>query len=425
MKSRWLWTLGALALLAAGGLAWQQLRPPALDAVTVQTAPLVRTLQFSARVATLSRVNVGSTITGRVARVLVDEGAQVDRGALLLQLETEELAAALAQARAAETQARARLTGLRSTGRSAAQAQLAQVQATVTASEAELERTRQLVARDFVSAARLDDVQRAVDVARAQRAGAQAQVRAIADNGTDVAQAQAQLAQSQAQAALAQQRLAQSEVRAPRAARVLSRQVEPGQIVQPGAALMSLALAGPTQLEAQVDERFLAQLRVGQTAAVVADAFPAQRFGASVLSIAPVVDAQRGAIEVKLKLAEQPPPFLREDMTLSVEVVTGRRDAAQVIPMRALRPGAGDDVGSVLVLEEGRAVSRPVRLGLRTFDAVEVIDGLRAGETVLLAGDTAPGRRVRPRIVPWKPGAAGNAAAPEDASATLTNAVAR
>jgi len=66
-----------------------------------------------------------------------------------------------------------------------------------------------------------------------------------------------------------------------------------------------------------------------------------------------------------------------------------------------------------------------VRLGLRTLDAVEVIDGLRAGDSVLLAGDAVPGRRVRPRIVPWTPGAAGKAAAPEDAAAALTNAVAR
>ena len=122
LQRRWLWIVGA-ALLAlavvAGGLA---LRGPQVDAVQLQQAPLVRTLQFSARVATLSRVDVGSTITGRVAQVLVAEGAQVRQGDVLLQLESDELAAALSQAVAAQQQAAARLAGLRSTGRSAASA---------------------------------------------------------------------------------------------------------------------------------------------------------------------------------------------------------------------------------------------------------------------------------------------------------------
>ena len=87
------------------------LRGPQVDALVVQSAPLVRTLQFSARVATLSRVDVGSTVTGRVAQVRVTEGAQVRQGDVLVQLESDELRAALAQAVAAERQAKARLEG--------------------------------------------------------------------------------------------------------------------------------------------------------------------------------------------------------------------------------------------------------------------------------------------------------------------------
>ena len=128
---------------------------------------------------------------------------------------------------------------------------------------------------------------------------------------------------------------------------------QPGQIVQPGRALLSLALAGPTQLVALVDERFLEQLRVGQSAGVVADAFPGQRFAARVLSLAPAVDSQRGAVEVKFALEGAPPDFLREDLTVSIEVETGRRDAALVIPLAALRGAA-----TVLVAQGGRAQAR-------------------------------------------------------------------
>ena len=402
VNRRWLaWVLGAAVLLAAVAMGAATLRGPQVDALVVQSAPLVRTLQFSARVATLSRVDVGSTVTGRVAQVRVMEGTQVRQGDVLVQLESDELRAALAQAVAAERQAKARLEGLRSTGRTAAQAARAQADASLQAASASLARVQQLVAEGFYSPAQLDEARRAVDVARAQQLGAQAQLQATADAGTEVAQAQAQLALAQAATVAAQARLAQATLVAPADARVLVREVEPGQIVQPGKALLSLALAGPTQLVAQVDERFLEQLQLGQPAWVVADAFAEQRFAARVLSIAPAVDAQRGAIEVKFSI-EQAPAFLREDMTLSVEVETARRERTLVLPQAALRGPAGGDQASVLVLQDGRAQVRNVRLGLRTLDAVEVLDGLKEGDTVLRGNATLQdGQRVRARTVPW------------------------
>jgi HlyD family secretion protein len=213
---------------------------------------------------------------------------------------------------------------------------------------------------------------------------------------------------------------------APADARVLTRQVEPGQIVQPGKALMALALTGPTQLVAQVDERFLDQLQVAQPAMVVADAFAGQRFAARVLSIAPSVDAQRGAIEVKFALEQQPPAFLREDMTLSVEVETGRRARALVLPLRALRTQASIESATVLVVDAGRAQERKVRLGLRSLSAAEVLEGLAEGDQVLLGGAVKAGDRVRAQVILQQ---ADNAGAPnvgrEDAGSAMTNALGR
>jgi HlyD family secretion protein len=207
---------------------------------------------------------------------------------------------------------------------------------------------------------------------------------------------------------------------------VLTRQVEPGQIVQPGKALMALALAGPTQLVAQVDERFLDQLQVGQSAMVVADAFAGQRFAARVLSIAPSVDAQRGAIEVKFALEQQPPAFLREDMTLSVEVETGRRARALVLPLRALRTQASVESATVLVVDAGRAQERKLRLGLRSLSAAEILEGLAEGDQVLLGGTIKAGDRVRAQAIMQqadKPGAPN--AGREDAGSAMTNALGR
>ena len=431
MSRRPIFLLTTLAILIAAAVAWWTTRAPLVPAVRAEMAPLVRTLQVSGRVATASRVDVGSTLTGRVVQITVREGALVRQGEVLVRLESDELRAALRQAQASERQAAARLDGLRSTGRSSAQAAVAQADSVLVAAQAELVRTRDLVAKGFVSEARLDEAQRAVAVAQAQQAGARAQSAANAEQGTDVAQAQALLALARSASAAAKARLEQAVLSAPADARVLARNVEPGQIVQPGRALLSLALNGPVQLVAQVDERFLEQLQVGQAASVIADAFPEQRFSARVQSIAPLVDAQRGAIEVKLSLPQQAPAFLREDMTLSIEVETARRERALVVPVDALN-GAGAAAASVVRVErDGRVEERPVRLGLRTLEAAEVLTGLAEGDRVLLGATPKPGQRVRAGVIDRAVAAAGvrpsakRTGTGEDPGSAMSNAMGR
>lgn len=422
MTRRSLLAFAALATVAAVWVGWWVTRAPTVPAVSLRMAPLVRILQFSARVATLSRVDVGSTLTGRVVQVAVLEGAQVKQGDVLIRLESDELNAALAQAQASERQAAARLAGLRSTGRSTAQSAVAQANSVLVAAQADLDRTQALVMKGFLSEARLDEVKRAVAVAQAQLAGAQAQRLAVAEQGTDVAQAQAQLALAGSATVAARARLAQSVLTAPADAKVLTRLVEPGQIVQPGRALLSLALIGPTQLVAQVDERYLEQLQVGQTAMALADAYPDQRFAAKIQAIAPLVDAQRGAIEVKFSLLQQPPTFLREDMTLSVEVETARRERALVVPVIALRGNESASSAMVWLARDGRVEERKVRLGLRTLSAVEVLEGLAEGDLVLLGTTPQPGRRVHADATKL---AATTLHKGDDAGSAMTNAMGR
>lgn len=385
-----------LALVAAAA-AWLT-RPPAAVALTLQSAPLLRTLQFSGRVEARSRVEVGSTLTGRVAVVEAQEGDAVRAGQALLRLDDAEWRAALAQAEAGERQASARLAGLRAGGRDTATAAVAQAQAQLAAAQADQDRTRALVAQGFLSPARLDEATRALAVARAQLDAAQAQRSALGTAGSEIEQAEAALALARAGADAARTRLAQAAVRAPAGARVLQRLAEPGQIVQPGRALLVLALDGPLELAAQVDERFLEELRIGQRAAVRADAFAQRRFDAVLDRIAPRVDAQRGSVELRFALPA-PPEFLREDMTLSIEVTTAARDRARVLPLTALRdmPDEADaQAAEVWVADDGRVRARRVTLGLRTLQAVEVLDGLADGDAVLVGAAPPPGSRVRP-----------------------------
>jgi HlyD family secretion protein len=386
------WVLALLLVAAvAAVLVWSRTRATPVQVVTARAAPLTQSLAVSGRVVSENRVFVGSTVTGRVAEVTRREGGALREGELLVRLEDAELAAALHQAVAAQASAQARLASQRRLAGPMATQQLEQARANAAAADREVQRTEQLLAQGFIGQARLDEVKRAAEVAQAALRSAQVQQEANV-SGTELLQAEARVTEARAAVELARARLAQTRVTAPAEATVLARHVEPGQIVQPGTPLAELSVRGPVQLVALVDEKYLARLSPGLAASVVADAFPGQAFEARIASIAPLVDAQRGAVEVKFSLPATLPAavLLKNDMTVSIEVVTGRRDKAIALPGEALRAGP-----AVLVVQDGRAVLRPVQTGLRTLSAVEVVQGLKEGEQVVLDAAVVAGTRVR------------------------------
>ncbi|MCZ8104121.1 MAG: efflux RND transporter periplasmic adaptor subunit, partial [Burkholderiales bacterium] len=390
----WRWIGGAVVLAAAAAALFASTRPVALGTVAVVEGPLVQTLVFSGRVAAPVRVELGATVTGRVLEVAVREGDEAKAGDVLARLESAELQAQASQAQVALRLAEARLAGQREVGVPTADAALEQAIATLEAAQREARRNRELFERGYVAQARIDETDRAVRIAQAQLESARAAQRANAGGGTERAQAQLRVDEARAALGLAQARLAQARIVAPADGRVVSRTVDPGQIVQPGRALFVFAPRGATQLVGQADEKFLSQLALGQPARVLADAFPQRPFDARVTRIAPGVDAQRGTVEVKFDVPE-PPPFLREDMTLSMQVATGRSERALTLPAIAV-VGPGLDA-HVRRIEDGRVVERPVRTGLRTLERVEIVDGLRAGDAVLADPFAAePGARARP-----------------------------
>jgi HlyD family secretion protein len=297
-------------------------------------------------------------------------------------------------------QAQARLRQLGELSQPQAVQALTQAQATALQAIKVLQRNRELVAQGFISQAGLDDAQRALDVAVSQVASAQAQARSNAPSGSDAAIAQAALAQALAGQQLAAAKLAQGEVLAPSSGVLISRDVEVGDIVQPGKALMVLAASGQTQILVQIDEKNLSIIALGQPALGSADAFSDQRFDASVAYINPGIDATRGSVEVKLAVAN-PPTYLRQDMTVSVDIETARRTAAVVIPASTLEDAATDKPW-VLVVREKRAVKQFVTLGLQGDTRVEVLQGVAAGEGVVPKSKLGvkAGQRVRPRTQP-------------------------
>jgi HlyD family secretion protein len=161
--------------------------------------------------------------------------------------------------------------------------------------------------------------------------------------------------------------------------------------------LFEIARGGETEIEVPVDEKNLAALALGQVAQCVADAWPERAFPATVNYIAPSVDATRGTVSVRLRV-DPLPDYLRQDMTVTVNVETGRRESALVVPNDALllQP---DGTRAVLAVRDGRVKRTAVRLGLTGLAMSELTQGLTAGDEVLASAASvsgvAEGDRVR------------------------------
>jgi HlyD family secretion protein len=353
-----------------------------VDAYPATVGELVQTVVASGRVMTPQRITIAGETTGRVNTIPVLEGQIVKRGQLLIQLNDQDERASLAQATAAVNQAEAKLRQLHEVALPAASQTLKQAQTNLEQALKQYERTKDLQSRGFISQAQLDEAKRNYDVISSQVSAARLQVETNRPAGSDLAIALATVAQANASLHLAQVKLNEDAILAPADGTLISRSVEPGDIVQPGKELMVLAADGETQILVQLDEKNLAKLALGQKVLGSADAYADQRFEASVSYINPGIDATRGAVEVKMTVTK-PPAYLRQDMTVSVDIETAHRSGALVIPTGALHD-ASSNAPWVLVVRNNHTVKQAVKLGLRGDNSVEVLSGLKAGEAVIL-----------------------------------------
>jgi HlyD family secretion protein len=262
-----------------------------------------------------------------------------------------------------------------------AQQTLREAQANEAAALQVLERSRTLFRRDLLSQAALDEAIRAEQVTRSKVSSLSAQLKSLQQNGSQQALADTALHQAQAGLALAQARLAYTQLTAPVAGVLISRNVEPGDVVQPGKTLMQLSPATQTQLVVQIEEKNLHLIQLQQPALASADAYAQARFNAELVYINPGVDAQRGSVEVKLLVAE-PPDYLRQDMTVSVDIEVARRSNAVLVASDAIH-GADQQIPWVFKLEGRQVRKTNVKLGLRSQGWTEVLEGLKAGDQVI------------------------------------------
>lgn len=369
-----------LLVVAIGFALFRWWQGPLLPSYTVASMPLVQTVVASGQVMTTSRTQVGSEVTGVVLERLVQEGDRVAQGDLLLVLSSDAVAAQVRQAEA-------ELSALTSSTRPQALVDVANAEVQLAQARRDVERRRELAAISAISNEEMEQAEQAENQARNTLEAARLRATALAAGGVEEALLRERIAALQAQ-------LDKTEVRSEVAGTVLTRNVEPGDLVQSGQTLFTIALDGNTEIRMPLDERNLSRLALQQQAVVIADAYPDKPFTARINFIAPSVNPQSGTVEVRLAV-EPLPEFLRQDMTVSVTIETDRREQALVIPNDALA-NIQKDEAQVLLLRNNEVQRLPITLGLRGLAMSEVLSGLSAGDEVLAdATSVADGTRVR------------------------------
>lgn len=357
-------------LLIVSGLAYAVLRGiqgPVVEGYELQLMPLQQTVVAAGRVVTESRTQVSSEVAGVVLERLVSEGDQVKPGDVLLRLRADDVEAQVRQAEAA-------LVQLQTTLRPQANITLERAESQLEQARRETERRRELADRSALAIEALEQAEQLEQQALAVVQTARVTAAALAPGQVEEVLLQERLAVLQAQ-------LAKTVIRAEAAGTVLTRNAEPGDLVQPGRVLFTIALEGSSEVRTPLDERNLALLSLQQQAMVVADAYPEQPFPARITFIAPGIDPQRGTVEVRLTV-DPVPDFLRQDMTVSVNIETGRRERTLALPNDALEILQGSEA-RVLVVRDGKVSRQLVSLGLRGLAMTEIVSGLQAGDQVL------------------------------------------
>ncbi len=273
-------------------------------------------------------VVVRPEVAGRVAKIHFAEGSHVNAGQALFELDDS-------QASAAVNEAAANLHN----------------------SQRVVDRARDLVAQKLISQSDAD--------------------KAIAQLGVD-----------QARVASARAALAKMTLSAPFAGQIGLRSVSVGEFVNVGQDLVTLVQLDPIEADFSVPETLLSQLSKGQKLTLEVDAFPGKTFGGQVLAIDPVVDANSRSIRLRAQVPNPDSKLMPGQFARLQLAATGDSGEALLVPEQALmQDGDGRYVYTVVA---GKAKKTTVKTGRRVPGQVEVVEGLKAGDVVITAGQAKP-----------------------------------
>jgi RND family efflux transporter MFP subunit len=325
--------LAVLVVGFAGYYFYRSSQPLPVGVVEAREGPAERVLAVSGRTRPQVTVTVAPKIPGQILRLTKAEGDSVVAGELLVELEASAPRAAL-------DEAAARIT---------------LQQRAVAETERNYSRIEQLKQQGLATIKEFDDARFALDQARLELQSLEATRREVAA------------------------RLRDSSLRAPVTGVVLARPVDPGQVVGAQSVIYEIAPLSDVEIEADIDEQYLADIAVGQQAEVKI-AGQDSVVKARLYYVSPKVDPRTGGAKVRLELAEQP-AGLRSGLTADVNLIIERREQALTVARSAIL--GRDGTGRVLRVRNGEVEVSPIEFIEWPSERVIVLSGVAAGEQLL------------------------------------------
>lgn len=344
----------------------------------VKRQRLVSKVTASGKIEPKKKVDISASIPGKIVRLAVEEGDQVNAGDFLLQIDPTPYEAALANAKAAVDGARSELESAR--------ASLRQMEQTHARKERMWTERTGLISQDEYERSKTDfQVQQ-----------------------SRVNSARHLVSQSVANVARAQDDLSKTRVTAPMTGIVVRRAVEEGEVAvigtmnNPGTVLLTVADLSVMEAELEVDETDIGTIELGQKATVTVDAFPGKKFSGAVTEIgnSPIVSetgvaTSQEATDFKVTITlDRPGVLLRPGLTADGEIVTATRESAVTVPIQALvirdigkgkmdLPKEEREKEGVFLVQSGKAVFKPVKTGIMGELDIEVMEGLSGNEEIV------------------------------------------
>jgi len=350
---------------------------PALKArlVAVEKRDLRRDVSSVGSLFAFDEVAVSSEIEGRVDKVFVDLGDHVTAGQALVQVSPVELGLARDQQQASLQATRAKLGLVEGAEdvpdpREAAEAQRAA--ADLSDADSKYRRAKSLFDDGLIPKGTLDEAEAKFHSARA----------AYDMSLQSVENLRAELRQRKATYALAEKKLGDSVIRAPFPGQVKERSVVTGQYLRVQTPVMVIVRVDPLRVRLKVPEKVAAWISIGQAVRVEVEAFPGKAFTGTVARMSPSVDAQTRTLEVEA-LLNNADGQLKPGFFAKATIASNQVDTALMVPEAAVRYVFG--VYKIFTVKENKLHEQEVKLGERSGDDVEILEGLSARDTVAIA----------------------------------------
>ncbi len=363
--------------VAVSVVYWVKFAPIPVTQHRIERGQIVSEVMGTGTLEARVKATISPKISGRIGQVLADQGDRVTPDTVLVRLEDDELRQQVAIAEANREAAQAAIERLKTD----------KVRATALSERARTHHARiqALVEKGVGTKEDTDDSTESLAVAEAGLSRAEA---AIAEGQKQLIAAEKTLGYHRA-------RLADTEIKAPFEGLIVRRQRDPGDVVVPGSSILTLISTEVLWISAWVDETEIAHLKPGQTARVVFRSEPSRPFPGKVVRLGKEADRETREFIVDVRVLELPQNWA-VGQRAEVYVETDRKASVVLLPAKFLvrrNDGAG-----VYVNVNGRAVWRPVALGLRNREFVEVIEGLEPRETAVIPSDAKnrlhDGRRI-------------------------------